>query len=234
MPGMLGWFSMRNNTSIEDIEWMLARSAAFNAGYAFVTGFDVLEKNGNSEKILELIGLWEEARMTDIFTEEQKKRMEDINNEFHLKNLENNNWELYQIFSYKFKHEKKVRQPGEPLYSSYNFNNPAEEKSMSFIITAKDATVSGIKIEIDSYKELLIPVQLKAEESIKYTGGNKAIIYSPNWQKTVEININSSDFKVSKGEHTITFDCSFNNEGKEPLVKLEIRIIGKAEEIIEN
>ena len=105
---------------------------------------------------------------------------------------------------------------------------------MSFIITAKDATVSGIKIEIDSYKELLIPVQLKAEESIKYTGGNKAIIYSPNWQKTVEININSSDFKVSKGEHTITFDCSFNNEGKEPLVKLEIRIIGKAEEIIEN
>ena len=34
MPGMLGWFSMRNNTPVEDIEWMLARSAGYNAGYA--------------------------------------------------------------------------------------------------------------------------------------------------------------------------------------------------------
>lgn len=234
MPGMLGWFSMRNNTSIEDIEWMLARSAAFNAGYAFVTGFDVLEKNGNSEKILELISLWEKARMADIFNNEQKKKMEDINNEFHLKSLENNNWELNQIFSYKFRHEKKVRQPGEPLYSLFNFNNPADEQVINFIVTAKETTISDIIIEIDNYKKVLIPVQIKAEESLKFTGGNKAIIYSPTWQKIKEININSSDFRVSKGEHTLTFDCSFSSEGKEPLVKLEVRIAGKAEKIIEN
>ncbi|MFC2097009.1 hypothetical protein ACFLSI_01615 [Bacteroidota bacterium] len=230
MPGMLGWFSMRNNTSIEDIEWMLARSAAFNAGYAFVTGFDVLENNGNSEKILELIGLWEKARMADIFNENQKKRMEDINNEFHLKSIGDKNWELYQIFSYKFKHEKKVRQPGEPLNSSFNFNNPADEQVMSFIITAKESEVSDIKIEIDNYKEIKIPVRLKAEESIKYTGGDTAIIYSPSWQKIKEININPTDFKLAKGEHSLTFDCSFSDNG---IVKLEIRVSGTAE-IIEN
>jgi hypothetical protein len=32
MPGMLGWFKMTAQTSIEDVEWMLARSGAFDAG----------------------------------------------------------------------------------------------------------------------------------------------------------------------------------------------------------
>jgi len=234
MPGMLGWFSMRNNTSIEDIEWMLARSAAFNAGYAFVTGFDVLEENANSDRILELIALWEKARMSDIFNVDQKLRMEDINNEFHLKSLNENNWELYQIYSYKFKHEKKIRQPGEPLYSSFKFQNPSNEQTINFIITAKESSVSEIIIEIDNYKELILPLTLKPDESLKYTGGDKAIIYNRTWQKIKEIPIKSADLKISKGDHTITFDCSFNNEKDNALAKFEVRITGNAEKIIVN
>jgi hypothetical protein len=71
MPGMLGWFRMQPETSVEDIEWMLARSAAFDAGYAFVTSFEDLEENGRSDEILGLIGRWEEARMADAFTPDQ-------------------------------------------------------------------------------------------------------------------------------------------------------------------
>jgi hypothetical protein len=33
MPSMLGWFSLKAETSIEDIEWMLARGAGFDAGF---------------------------------------------------------------------------------------------------------------------------------------------------------------------------------------------------------
>ncbi len=231
MPGMLGWFSMRNNTTIEDIEWMLARSAAFNAGYAFVTGFRVLEENGYTDEILQAIGQWEKARMADAFTDEQKQRMEDINNEFHLETVNENEWNLYQVYSYKFKHEKKVRQPGEPLYSTFIFNNPAEEHEINFILTAKDATISKITLELDNYKRIILPISLKAEESIKYTGGDKAIVYSNTWQKVKEIDINITALKVSKGEHSLTFDCLFVAEGKEPHAKLEVRIIGSAEEI---
>jgi len=231
MPGMLGWFSMRNNTTLEDIEWMLARSAAFNAGYAFVTGFRVLEENGYTDKILQVIGQWEKARMADAFTDEQKQRMEDINNEFHLETVNENEWNLYQVYSYKFKHEKKVRQPGEPLYSTFTFNNPAEEHEINFILTAKDATISKITLELDNYKRIILPISLKAEESIKYTGGDKAIVYSNTWQKVKEIDINIAALKVSKGEHSLTFDCLFVSEGKEPHAKLEVRIIGSAEKI---
>ncbi len=231
MPGMLGWFSMRNNTPVEDIEWMLARSAAYNAGYAFVTSDRPLKTNGQSAEILKLIGQWEKARMANAFTEEQKERMRDINTDFSLETIEENSWNLRQIYSFKFKHEAKVRQPGEPLFSTFEFENSVENATMNFILIAQDADISEIKIEIDNSREIKLPVNLKVGESIKYTGGKTAVIYNILLNKTKEIEIKPAQFKISKGAHSIVFDCKFNNKTKEPTAKFEVRIPGNAEEI---
>lgn len=228
MPGMLGWFSMRAGTSVEDIEWMLARSAAFNAGYAFVTNFEALDKNGDTDAILDLIGSWEKARMAGVFSPEQCKRMEDINNEFHLEKTGDKSWNLYQIYSYKFKHAQKVRQPGEPLYSAFEFSNPADKQPMQFILTALDGDISSLKLELDNYKTIPFNVDLKKGETIKYLGGSKAIIYDENWQKLRDMPMDETAWTISKGKHLLTFDCRFSN-GKEPVAKLEIRLTGAAE-----
>lgn len=230
MPGMLGWFSMRPTTSIEDIEWMLARSAAFNAGYAFVTNFDALEKNGYSDEILSAIGEWERARMADVFSEEQRLRMEDISNEFHLETLAENQWNLYQVYSHKFSHEKKVRQPGEPLYSSFEFENQTGDNTVQFILSAVDADLSKISLELNNYKKITLPVSLKNGQSLKYEGGETATLFNENWQKIREINLNI-DLVIKNGDQTINLDCNFSNEGKEPKAKLEVRIVGKAEPV---
>jgi len=231
MPGMLGWFSMRNNTPVEDIEWMLARSAAYNAGYAFVTGDRPMKTNGQAAEILKLIGAWEKARMADAFTEEQKTRMQDINTDFSLETLSENHWNLRQIHSSIFKHEAKIRQPGEPLFSTFEFENNESDATMNFILTAQDADISTIKIEIDNSREVKIPISLAAGESIKYLGGETAVILSPLLKKVKEIKINPAQLKLSKGKHSIVFDCSFSNKGKEPAAKFEVRIPGKAEKI---
>lgn len=231
MPGMLGWFSMRNNTPVEDIEWMLARSAAYNAGYAFVTGDRQLKTNGQSEKILELIGEWEKARMADAFTEAQKERMKDINTEFSLISSGENSWKLQQIHSFKFKHESKVRQPGEPLFSAFNFSNPESNATVQFIIQAQDADISSIKIELDNSREINIPVSLKTGETLKYSGGKTAIVLDKFLKKVRDVNFDTSKLGISKGEHKLVFDCVFENKSKEPAAKLEIRIPGKEEEI---
>ncbi|GAB5522793.1 MAG: hypothetical protein Roseis2KO_06650 [Roseivirga sp.] len=230
MPGMLGWFSMRPTTSIEDIEWMLARSAAFNAGYAFVTNFEALEKNGNTSEILSAIGEWEKARMGDVFTEEQRLRMEDISNEFHLETLTENQWNLYQVYSHKFSHEKKVRQPGEPLYSSFEFENQTGDNTVKFILSAVDTDLSNISLELNNYKKVTLPVRLRNGQSLKYEGGKTAALYNENWQKIREIDLNI-DLAVKDGDQTINLDCTFSNEGKEPKAKLEVRIVGKAEPV---
>lgn len=228
MPGMLGWFSMRPTTSIEDIEWMLARSAAFNAGYAFVTNFDALEKNGNTDAILSAIGEWEKARMANVFSDDQRKRMEDISNEFQLKIVAESEWNLHQVYSHKFNHEKKVRQPGEPLYSSFAFENQTGDNTIEFILSAIDADLSNISLELNNYKKIVLPLRLKNGQSLKYQGGKTATLYNENWQKIREVDLNL-DLAIGNGDHTINLDCTFSNAGKKPKAKLEVRIVGQAE-----
>jgi hypothetical protein len=231
MPGMLGWFSMRPTTSIEDIEWMLARSAAFNAGYAFVAHLEPLRKNGFTDEILDAIGEWEEARMADVFSEEQRLRMEDINNEFHLEPLGENSWNLYQVHSFKFKHEKKIRQPGEPLYSTFEFENTTGDNSLEFILTAVDTNLAGITIELDNYKKVVLPISLKNGQSLKYDRESGAILYDENWQKIKQIVLDNSLFEIANGTHSITFDAAFSNSAKEPVAKFEVRIYDEAEPV---
>jgi len=84
MPSMLGWFRMTPEISLEDIEWLLARAAGFDAGFALVTGPEVVAAHGMGGQVLAKIKLWESARMAGAFPESIKKEMEDINNEYHL------------------------------------------------------------------------------------------------------------------------------------------------------
>lgn len=231
MPGMLGWFSMRENTPVEDIEWMLARSAAFDAGYAFVTGDRQLETNGQAAEILKLIGEWEKARMNSAFTAEQKEKMKDINNEFHLETTGENSWNLSQVYSFKFKHEDRVKQPGEPLFSTFKFETQEVNSNISFIITAQDATTASIRFEFNNCCEVKIPVTLKAGESVRYSGGPNAEVFNNQLQKIKEFPVDESKLMLGSGNHSIAFDCGFSEKGKEPAAKLEIRIKGKPEEI---
>jgi len=71
IPPMLGWFSMSAATSIEDAEWLLARAAGFDAGFAFNLSMRNVERNGASNAIFEAIRTWETARMAGAFTPEQ-------------------------------------------------------------------------------------------------------------------------------------------------------------------
>lgn len=231
MPGMLGWFSMRENTPVEDIEWMLARSAAFDAGYAFVTGDKQLENNGQAAEILKLIGEWEKARMNSAFTAEQKEKMKDINNEFHLETTGENSWNLSQVYSFKFKHEDRVKQPGEPLFSTFKFETQEVNSNISFIITAQDATITSIRFEFNNCCELKIPVTLNAGESVRYSGGPNAEVFNNQLQKIKEFPVDESKLMLGSGNHSIAFDCGFSEKGKEPAAKLEIRVEGKTEEI---
>ena len=230
MPGMLGWFKMTPETSVEDIEWMLARSAAFDAGYAFVTNYRTLEENGKTDEILNLLGRWEKARLSGAFSLEQKQLMEDVNNEFHLETLDDTAWNLYRVYSYKFRHEKKVRQPGESLSSIFAFTNPAEKQPVQFILTAAEGNLDDIKMEIDNHKKVTFPLRLNMGETIKYIGGNNAIVYNKNWRRIKTIPINESACIVSAGEHSLRFDCKFEGAEK-PQAKLEVRIIGPAQKV---
>jgi hypothetical protein len=231
MPGMLGWFKMTPSTSIEDIEWLMARSAGYKAGFAFVTDFNAVRSNGNSEEIFASMKLWEQARLKGVFTANQEKRMQNVSTEFHLEKKLNDSLLLTEIISYKFKHEKKDLQPGAPLNSTFDFDNASTEQIPGFIITVDGDDISNIEMEINHYKKLVFPFILKNGQTIKCTNGNTAIVYDKNWNIVNVTPINVSFFKVTTGKQILSFDCTFSNKEAQPSVKIEIRLKGESEMI---
>lgn len=232
MPGMLGWFKMTPETSVEDMEWMLAKSAGYDAGYALVADLETVDQNGNSDKILELIGDWEKLRISDSFSDAQKEAMRDSNKEFTLKKINDTEWNLQEVYSEIYNHEKKVRQPGEPLYSTLEFNNPGPEQVVNFTMTAMNCDVSNITLEINGYKKVELPVTIKVGQTLKYTGGTELALYDANWQLIRNYDIDLSDLKINKGDNVITVDSNFDKADKDASIKVEIRTFGEEQKVV--
>lgn len=230
IPCMLGWFRMRPSTSIEDIEWMLARSAAFDAGYALVTDPLVFERNGYSDQILEKIREWEKARMSGAFSAEQKKSMENIRNEFTLKTTGENQWQLVRYEVKRFEHSHRELQPGQPLSTEFRFNNPFGEQNAGFILTVKDGPARDISIEIDNHKMISLPVEIRPGENLKYEGGDRAGLYTENWHLIKTIPIDKDAFRIGSGGHDFSVGCRFPEDNKGTL-KIEIKTAGDPFEI---
>ncbi|MEN8119294.1 MAG: hypothetical protein ABFS35_03065 [Bacteroidota bacterium] len=231
MPGMLGWFKMTSGTSVEDIEWLMVRSAAYNAGFAFVTNFNTLEENGKTEEIFSILNVWETTRLKGLFSKEQQKKMLDLSTEFHLEAIDKNTLNLTQRYSHKFKHQKKTRQPGEPLYSTFSFENKTEKQCLNFIITAIDGDISNIIIEINNHKNLELPIDLKKGQSIKFTNQKSAIVYDQNWNKISSAIVDRELFMIPTGNQSVTFDCAFKNSDKKAFAKIEFILYDVPEKI---
>lgn len=96
MPHMLGWYLLTEKTTLSDMEWMLARSAGYNAGFAMVASPQALRKNPLTPQLLEAIREWEAARNSGYFTEEQKQGLKDPKRAFHLIKKDKS-WELVEV-----------------------------------------------------------------------------------------------------------------------------------------
>jgi hypothetical protein len=104
IPRMHGWFSLRAETTLQDAEWLCARAAGFDAGFALATSFDskatqsssgVTEVDGRKEEILEAIHQRETARQGGAFPEMLKPALQDVNREFKLVAAGEGQWDLH-------------------------------------------------------------------------------------------------------------------------------------------
>ncbi len=230
MPHMLGWFNMTEQTSIEDAEWLLARAAGFDAGFALATSPEKVGNNGMGQDILTLISEWERARQLGAFSEEQKARMKLVSNEFHLEKTGADSWDLFSVESGKFVHGRKVRQPGEPLFSTFSYTCRGDAQPLQFIITASGGDLANLSMEIDNSWKVEIPGRLKDGEILKYSGGRQILKYNAAWQETGRLPVNEKNTMIDPGSHIFNIDCDFEN-GENPEVKLEIRTFNGPEKL---
>ncbi len=106
IPPMLGWFAVRDETTVEDVEWLCARAAGFDAGFALATSFDSKATQSSSSvagldkkkaAVLNVIRQWETARQACAFPEHIKAQLQDVNREFRLSAVKPDEWELQPV-----------------------------------------------------------------------------------------------------------------------------------------
>jgi len=225
MPGMLGWFEMTKQTSIEDVEWMLARSAAFDAGYAFVTSYDALRANGFTDRILGAIGAWEKARMAGAFPPALKRRMEDVAREFHL-DAEGGRRVLTEIHSHVVRFGPRAAPAGTPLAATLSFDNPGDAQSLRWVLSAEGGTVTGCRMGLDGRAALSTALRLPQGWSLRYEGGGAAVVRNAENVRARTIAAAEPAFHVGAGRHTVTLACRLGPEAK-AAARLEIRPQGR-------
>lgn len=231
MPGMLGWFKFTASTTIEDIQWLMARSAAYNAGFAFVADLAALQTNGHSERILDIIKTWERARLQGLFSPDIQHRMLELSTEFSLQREDSTTYVLTEIFSHKHSHPYRLRQPGEPTYTTLPVENKYNPQPLRWVVTATGAGLKNLTFTLARYKTIQVPVALKNGESLRYDGDEEAIIYTKNWQIVAKIPLSQADWVLPTGTQTIQFDCRFEQPEENAAAKLELILRGPAERL---
>jgi len=234
MPSMLGWFSLKAETTLEDIEWMLARGAGFNAGFALSTRLETMKRHGRKDEILAAIKLWENARQQNLFTEAQQLAMQDTRNEFHLQKNAEGVYQLLPVHNAYFVHDQKIKQPGEPVFSSFQFKNPVATQPLAFIMQMvqgkeKDPDVSFTNptITINQQNALTLPVTLKRNQFL-YCDGKTVKLYDKQWQLLQAIELLQPLPMLVNGNNEITFDGTYSGENGAD-IKIELRTKGAPE-----
>lgn len=222
MPNMLGWFLITAQTVPDDIDWMLARAAGFNAGYALVLRKEALN-NPQMEEIIRRINLWTSAQRTDLFDPELKKWLKDPRNDARLVEKEGGLF-LQQFEKHIMAYEARVLQPGQPTAQYMDFENRYERQIPLMVIHASgdEGTITHPVIELDNSFRLEMPVRLEAGQTLTMAGTDKELsLYDRKGRLIRKVAVEKSLPALSNGRHTLGFDSSTDTNTQ---IKMNIEI----------
>lgn len=232
MPGMLGWFKLETDYRPEEIEWIQARSAAFNAGYLLRVEESV-EKNGFKAELFTAITEWQKARKLGAFSAEQREKFRNPKNEFHLEKTGDASWRLFPVILHGgFEHKFRQVQTGEPIASKFKVENSNGEQPFQFYIIAsavegnKTATVSNIVLEINNYQSIELNETLKAGDRI-ICDEKGVFLCDATWNKLKEIKVSKLP-RWNEGTNDIVVKSEFSDR-EAPVLKIEFKSVGKPE-----
>ncbi len=102
IPLMMGWYCIYLNsgryeaTTPENMEFMLSRSAAFDAGLALSVDSSVVRSHGKFGEYLDMAKLWGDFRMRAKLSEEVRNELQRENSNWHLEKKESG-WKLTSL-----------------------------------------------------------------------------------------------------------------------------------------
>lgn len=222
-PRMLGWFQLRlasddlTATTLDDIEWTLARCAGFDAGFALSAKLDALRGNGQTTVILNAVRTWETARLANAFTNEQRERLKDSNRDFHLESEGEHSWRLYEVaFSPVFVYKATERQPGEPVGETGAWDQPFQPQPVRIVLQALSSGTGRIihPTVTLNFDEIVFPVTLESGAYLVCDGDAAYRVCDENWNTVQTGKLDAPLPHAQTGTITVHITCDERSRGR--------------------
>ena len=230
LPNMLGWYLLTPATTLSDMEWMLARAAGFNAGFALATNMEAIRGNAELGPILDAIREWETARRAGVFTPAQRALMKDPKNEFHLEAAGSGSWRLYPYHeTAPFRHERIIRQPGEPTSARWAFTTADTKQPMQFKLRAvgDGGSIANPSFEVDRSARITFAVELQPGQTLVCEGATTARVYDNKGRQVSTAIAAGAVPLMAAGAHEVKFACEFKGTSS-PAVAVTFKTRGEA------
>lgn len=232
-PRMLGWFLIRLQerkfecSTLEDLEWALAKSAGFDAGYALVINVNTLKKHGQIDYMLETVKNWDELRLADVFTDKQKAELKKTETEWKLEKIDDKNFNLFPVdISKRYTCDLSELQPGQPGGADWSLDT---QHGGSYALRIRIQGEGVIQNPSFTTPKGVIKFigEVEAGQYLLYDFNQKATITDKNFNYIRDIEAQGSA-EVEQGVSAIAFACDFDSSDS-PEVEVRFITRGKPE-----
>lgn len=221
-PLMLGWIPVRvsdkrqASSTLEDLEWVLSKAAAFNAGFGLVIDRIALKRYGQLDKVMALVKAWNAVRDAGVLTEYQKEDLRDPYADWH---LEPYGEEGYLLF---------------PVHQSRGYRCVFQERGShreTWQWKSDETSVVGLRIEVKGKGEirqpmlatasdtLVFPCVVKVGEFLLCDFDGVARVTDADYHTLQEFPLERM-LTLSEGESSVFFSCDVEGDKKLPEVSV--------------
>lgn len=226
-PLELGWFALRASdgrqasTTLEELEWMLSKAAALNAGYGLVIDRSATKRHGQLEKMMALVKAWNQVRDADVLTKEQREDLLDPYADWHLEPCGENSYLLYPVHLSR-RYRCAVSSVIGPINEVWTWK-ASSQRPVSVSIEVKGQGEIRQPLLVVGGDTLHIPCTVKAGQMLRCGFNGKAVLMDSDYQVLKTISM-ERQLILPEGESEAAFSCEVKGAPKLPEVNVRYLI----------
>ena len=229
MPCMIGNFQIhlanknRNATTLEELEWLLSKATAYDAGFGLIFDVETMKRHGLTDTMLDAVNIWETLRLKGAFSEAQKNEFKDPYGNWHVEKADDSTCLLYP------QHVSR-RYFCDFGNDTWEWDTPYAGRFALRIEVEGQGSVSELEIRTPN-GILYFPCTLKAGQFLVYGFDGTAFITDLNHNKLQNVEAQGIAY-IDKGISQVSFSCKSNDKGNRfPMMTIRYITQGQPETI---